>query len=351
MQALRWDVFCRVIDNHGDLGVCWRLARELATRGQTVRLWVDDPTALGWMAPSGADRVEVQHWTRATTPPSTRRRGDRSLRLRPARRPLCRAMAAARPAPLWINLEYLSAEAYVERCHGLPSPQQAGPGRGLLKWFFYPGFDPGTGGLLREADLASRRLAFDATGWLGTLGIEPRAGERRVSVFCYDDAARPELLEGLAAAPTLLLLTPGSPRQTLQALVCAQGRRSHVRCVELPWLSQPDYDHLLWACDLNIVRGEDSLVRALWAGAPFVWQIYPAARRRACAQARRLPRSVPGRCRCAGRAAPAVAVIERPGAGAVGLARCPQLATPCRPTAPAARLTRRPGDPAASIRR
>ena len=41
------------------------------------------------------------------------------------------------------------------------------------------------------------------------------------------------------------------------------------------WLQQPDFDHLLWAGDLNFVRGEDSLVRALWAGAPFVWQIYP----------------------------------------------------------------------------
>ena len=32
---------------------------------------------------------------------------------------------------------------------------------------------------------------------------------------------------------------------------------------------------MLWACDFNFVRGEDSLVRAIWAGKPFVWQIYP----------------------------------------------------------------------------
>ena len=48
-----------------------------------------------------------------------------------------------------------------------------------------------------------------------------------------------------------------------------------LRVAQLPWLSQSDFDHLLWACDLNFVRGEDSLVRALWAGAPFVWQAYP----------------------------------------------------------------------------
>jgi uncharacterized repeat protein (TIGR03837 family) len=40
-------------------------------------------------------------------------------------------------------------------------------------------------------------------------------------------------------------------------------------------MSQTEFDHLLWACDMNFVRGEDSLVRALWAGKPWVWQIYP----------------------------------------------------------------------------
>ncbi|MEO5670301.1 MAG: elongation factor P maturation arginine rhamnosyltransferase EarP, partial [Ramlibacter sp.] len=45
--------------------------------------------------------------------------------------------------------------------------------------------------------------------------------------------------------------------------------------VFLPLLTQEDFDHLLWCCDFNFVRGEDSLVRALWAGKPFAWQIYP----------------------------------------------------------------------------
>jgi uncharacterized repeat protein (TIGR03837 family) len=39
-------------------------------------------------------------------------------------------------------------------------------------------------------------------------------------------------------------------------------------------LSQVDFDRLLWSCDLNLVRGEDSLVRAIWAGTPFLWQPY-----------------------------------------------------------------------------
>jgi uncharacterized repeat protein (TIGR03837 family) len=43
----------------------------------------------------------------------------------------------------------------------------------------------------------------------------------------------------------------------------------------IPFMPQTDYDRLLWACDLNFVRGEDSWVRAQWAARPFVWHIYP----------------------------------------------------------------------------
>ena len=56
---MRWDIFCKVIDNHGDLGVCWRLACGLAAQGETVRLWVDDPSALAWMAHGGCQGVTV----------------------------------------------------------------------------------------------------------------------------------------------------------------------------------------------------------------------------------------------------------------------------------------------------
>lgn len=42
-----WDVFCTVVDNFGDVGVCWRLARQLVKEhGMAVRLWLDDLGAL-----------------------------------------------------------------------------------------------------------------------------------------------------------------------------------------------------------------------------------------------------------------------------------------------------------------
>jgi uncharacterized repeat protein (TIGR03837 family) len=269
---MRWDIFCRVIDNHGDAGVCWRVSAELAARGHTARLWMDDPSPLRWLAPEGAPGVQVVPWTGDAV---TFAPGDVVVEAFGCDPPddFVARMAAAAHTPVWLNLEYLSAEPYVERSHGLPSPVMQGPGAGLTKRFFYPGFTQRTGGLLREQDLAARRAAFDRSAWRLANGI---AGEAQlISLFCYEPQALPELLRQLAGAdrPTELLVTPGRAA----AAVRAAGARSAgaLRVRELPLLSQSAYDELLWACDLNFVRGEDSLVRGLLAGVPLVWQIYP----------------------------------------------------------------------------
>lgn len=262
-----WDIFCRVIDNHGDLGVCWRLARDLAARGHSARLWVDDAGALAWMAPQRPAGVEVRAWPDGDVDVRPGEVVIEAFGCKPPPTFVAR-MAARQPAPRWINLEYLSAEDYVERSHGLASPQFSGPGAGLSKHFFYPGFTPRTGGLLREPGLLDRIAAFDGPAWLAERGWAPRPGERVASLFAYANLALPALLDALAGQPTLLLACPGP----LQAQI---SERPNLRHIALPYLAQDDYDRLLWACDLNFVRGEDSFVRAQWAGKPFVWHIYP----------------------------------------------------------------------------
>ena len=269
-----WDIFCRVVDNFGDIGVCWRAAADLASRGERVRLWVDDARALAWMAPAGHPGVSVLAWAGAQT---TETPGDvvvEAFGCHPPEDFVARMAQAAR-APVWINLEYLSAEDYVRRSHALPSPQLAGPGRGLTKWFFYPGFTEGTGGLLREPDLMARQARFDAHRWLASHGIERRAGDRAVSLFCYDNPALATLIDTLAGEPTVLIATAGMAAAQVRNLLGPSMTRGQLRGVTLPHLTQPDYDHLLWSCELNFVRGEDSFVRAQWAAKPFVWQIYP----------------------------------------------------------------------------
>ena len=303
--SLRWDIFCRVIDNHGDLGVCWRLCADLAQRDHAVRLWVDDASALAWMAPQGCAGVTVHAWPddavlQALAQDTTFNIGDVVVEAFGCELPEAfQALMAQGTSPVWVNLEYLSAEGYVARSHGLASPVMSGPARGMTKWFFFPGFTPDTGGLLREPDLLNpltpdgnttnvtaghtRRSKFDRAAWLAGLPLDKpiAANERLISLFCYEPAALPDLLTQLsqADAPTRLLVTQGRPSAAVAAATHALHMPSSgtgpLHISQLPYLSQTDFDHLLWACDFNLVRGEDSLVRALWAGQPFAWHIYP----------------------------------------------------------------------------
>ena len=312
LNSLQWDIFCKVIDNFGDIGICWRLAADLAARGQRVRLWVDDASALAWMAPLGCDGVQVLPWglhlraidlkAMSAAPPDVMIEAF-GCQIAPEFIASCaRVQGATGPKlarPVWINLEYLSAEPYAELNHGLPSLVQHGPAAGWSKWFFYPGFSAKTGGLLREPNLAARQAAFDRTPWLHTHGVNAAEATEStvVSLFCYEPPLLAALLHqwaesGIDDKPVHLLVASG---RATDAVLVAWGKnepknsvfehekwlqgpvyvRDQLSISYLPLLSQTDFDHLLWACDINFVRGEDSIVRAIWAGKPFVWQIYP----------------------------------------------------------------------------
>jgi uncharacterized repeat protein (TIGR03837 family) len=235
------------------------------------------------MAPQGYPKVEVLKWTDAETTSTV---GDVVIAACGCKLPAHIEGLIAKHGSTWINLEYLSAESYVTQSHGLASPVMQGPAKGQTKWFFYPGFVNGTGGLLRETDLKQRQSAFDRNAWLARYAPEISKTKtypetRWVSLFCYEPSALQDLLKQLVInkAPTNLLVTQGRSQQAVaQALnileIPASGT-GHLQIEQLPYLSQTDYDHLLWACDLNFVRGEDSVIRALWAGKPFVWHIYP----------------------------------------------------------------------------
>ncbi|AOB33507.1 hypothetical protein AKI39_07510 [Bordetella sp. H567] len=292
------DIFCRRVDNYGDVGVCWRLARGLRQAGGwRVRLWIDDLAAFARMEPRCDPRLPLQDiggiaivaWS--AQPPALPP-GDVVIEAFACDPPAAfRAAMRGRP-PIWINLEYLSAEAWVESHHGLPSPQPDG----LMKYFFFPGFTPATGGLLREAGLAARRDAFQRSPqarqvFLRELGVTVdlapsehgdagRPSPRLVTLFCYPDAPLDGLIGAMRGDPvrTLLLVPEGvAPRLEAVAGAAGTGKVTGPRIVRIPFLPQDDYDRLLWCADLNFVRGEDSVVRAGWAGRPLVWQIYPQA--------------------------------------------------------------------------
>ncbi len=294
----RWDIFCAVIDNYGDIGVCWRLARQLSAEfGLRVRLWVDDLAPLQRLCPAvqpGLDEqmagaVAIRRW-RAQSPPSDA--ADVVIEAFGCTLPTqyLTAMVERASPSLWINLEYLSAEPWVAGCHGLSSPQVQWK---LNKYFFFPGFDAASGGLLRERTLLAERRAFQADAaqpatFFATLGLTIPLGATVYSVFTYENPALEPWFDALASADQAVwcLIPEGRVVAQVEAYfgggLCAVGsvhRRGALTVVILPFLTQPDYDRLLWSCTANWVRGEDSFVRAQWAGRPFVWQIYPQQER------------------------------------------------------------------------
>jgi len=294
----RWDIFCRVVDNFGDAGVSWRLARQLAAEhGAAVTLWLDLLPALERIAQGIAPERDRQECLGVTV-----RRWDAAF---PSVEPAdvvieafgcglpdgyLAAMTACPRPPAWFVLEYLSAEPWVEQTHGLASPHPQLP---LTRRFWFPGFTPATGGLLRERGLIARRDAFraDPAGaaalWT-SLGVGPPSpGTLAVSMFCYPDCVLAALLGAWAEGdrPIACFVPEGIASGALDAWTGGRVPHAHgapfvrgpLSLHTIPFVDQERYDRLLWACDVNFVRGEDSIVRAQWAARPFVWQIYPQA--------------------------------------------------------------------------
>jgi uncharacterized repeat protein (TIGR03837 family) len=287
----KWEIFCRVVDNYGDAGVCWRLARALVVEhGVSVRLWVDDWKTLSRLCPQAVDDgiiasgVELRRWT---DPFPVEEPAEVVIEAFGCNLPRTheQAMAAREKPPVWINLEYLSAEDWVYKCHKLPSPHPELP---LTKTFFFPGFVEGIGGLILEKGLLDRQdkvlKVQSRADWLRTFMREPPPENALViSLFSYEPFGLAELLHcwKKGERSVLLLVPKGRSLVGVEKALGAslpvgkESQRGALRVVALPFTNQEGFDELLWHCDLNLVRGEDSFVRAQWAARPFVWNIYP----------------------------------------------------------------------------
>lgn len=276
-----WDIFCRVVDNFGDIGVCWRLAKQLHNEyALDVRLWVDDFSVASKIVTGLNSTVTRQYihgvdvclWT-----------SDASfVNVTPAD-VVIEAFACELPSPyiqnmiarkpIWMNLEYLSAENWVDDFHAQSAIY---PTNGLKKTFFFPGFSEKTGGLIREQQLINKREAAKAQ--------IKRLSKLQVSLFCYPHAPINSLLQAMSESDQSVecFVPTGSYLDKIgeffgypEIKVGDTLHQQQLSLTVLPFLTQDEYDQLLWCCDLNFVRGEDSWVRALWSTQPFIWQTYP----------------------------------------------------------------------------
>lgn len=265
---MRWDIFCRVIDNYGDAGVCWRLAADLSQRGEQVRLIIDEPAVLAQLTGTRTDqpKVEVRSW------PDKDERSDPSdiadvvieaFACDPPPRYIEAMVTRAEVGapPVWVNLEYLSAEDWVGRHHRLPSPHPRYP---LTKYFYFPGFTPDSGGLLREPDAVK-------TCSEGIWGGNDPAQPLRIFLFCYSQPALQAWIDALDGVSLSVATCPAAEQMTAPGFHVPE----QVTIQHLSFLPQSAFDAVLRQHDLLFVRGEDSFVRAQWAAKPVFWQIYP----------------------------------------------------------------------------
>lgn len=290
-------LFCKVVDNFGDIGICWRLARQLEREHHiAVTLWVDDLISFKKICPEldiekalqTVDNICVRHWINQDAQFQVSDIADIVIEffgcdIPPA---YIATMAQCQPKPIWINLEGLSAEEWVEGCHTLPSSH---PQYSLTKYFFFPGFTPNTGGLLLEQDLSQDYHDFHQSmqnrhTFLSMLGASPEELDSLfISLFCYPHAPVEQLFQAWKNGPESIccLVPAGVAKEAVEKFLQqeakpgAGAKQGNLSVRVIPFVPQQDYDKLLWSCDINFVRGEDSFVRAQWAQRAFIWHIYP----------------------------------------------------------------------------
>lgn len=260
------DVFCHVIDNFGDAGVCLRLARDLVRHGHAVRLFCSDPEVLSAIG-RGVSDCELLSFDRLDAYSGS------GIALAICgfsyRLPGNVARELHRQGAVCINLEYLSCEPWVADFHGCQSL-----GAMPRTWFYFPGLTPDSGGVIIE-DRVRARGPCPGHG----------SGRRRITLFAYENRRLHGLMGMLRGSriPSEVEVmgerSAASIRSSLDMRECGLSRvQWHgITFTFRSMVTQDEYDDLLCRSDLNLVRGEDSLVRAMLAGRPFLWQIYPQA--------------------------------------------------------------------------
>lgn len=258
-------LFCTVIDNFGDIGVCWRLAKELRNRlNMKVILFLDDDAALTWLAPDFANEahIHIKKWQENqwadlhNVPPATLVIETFACGL-----PETVKQKIKQNQSTWLNWEYLSAEHWAVRSHAMQSLQADG----YPKFFWQMGFVAESGGLLREASVVQRLTA-------------PSHFRQPETIFMFgyeNDKWLPTLKTWQQIDLNMEIHLFG--KQILQSLGKTDFSGS-LKIISRPFVPQAEFDDLLAQYDLLFVRGEDSFVRAQFSGKPFFWHIYPQAK-------------------------------------------------------------------------
>lgn len=274
MQPIFW-LFCTVIDNFGDIGVSWRLAKQLQQRlNAKVHLWLDDLNALATIVPNYQQHnIHIHPWQESQAiDHHTLAIPTAIIETFGCRLPENLSSFIKQHQIAWLNWEYLSAEDWAVHTHTMPSLQN----NGCAKYFWQMGFLPQTGGLLRESDYNQQQCQANQTqsstlnlylfGYQSPIWAEWFRCWQNLGIAMNIHLSGSQIIQSLKDKQIIPETAfSGSPQYQLGCL----------KLIQQPFVPQDNFDQLLWQADILLIRGEDSFVRAQYSGKPFFWHIYP----------------------------------------------------------------------------
>jgi uncharacterized repeat protein (TIGR03837 family) len=263
-----------------------------------MRVYCDDLDPLSLLEPA-TDALENIQEINGITYIDTRRFNEALVRCLGASDVVIEAFGCEIPAlyqqtllpqsAVWVNLEHLSAEPWVDGYHR----KQSLVGGGAIKKFFYmPGFTENTGGIIIDSQIETSRPGLvknrheNLGRTLGDFQIHVNSMEHALfgTVFTYCRGFDTLLRDLQAVDKDVYLFVLGEKSrqgmiETLRRTGAGNVTKSHyvnghTHILLMPFLPQREFDSLLCMTDFNIVRGEDSLVRAILAQRPFIWSAY-----------------------------------------------------------------------------
>ena len=264
------DIFCEVIDNYGDVGVAYRLARELKRiyPNKKLRFIINQTEELSLIKKK--DNITVLTYKDINKIENS---ADLVIETFACNIPEMYMNIALKSSKLMINLEYFSSENWVDDFH----LQESFLGGNLKKYFFIPGLSKKSGGIILDKEFLDRKnkVQENREYYLKQFNINENY-DLIISVFSYEKNFDNFLktLQELDKKVLLLLLSEKTQKNFIKYFD-NNDYYDKIKAVKLPFFTYDKYEELLALCDINLVRGEDSFVRALLLGKPFLWHIYP----------------------------------------------------------------------------
>ncbi len=275
------NIFCDVIDNFGDAGVCLRLGRDLCNKKEKVNLFCNDLEAIKKIIKKedlDNQNLKISLWP---TKEDNIDLKDTVIQAFSVRLPDFIYSNIKKNKALVINLEYLTAEPFADDCHKLPSFSD-----GIESFFFFPGFTNKTGGLVIE-DSFLKKVKNKNNLLKNQFEEKTNIKDSYITLFSYENSNVNYIVKNLSKLAEeqnkslTIIVFEGKPinnlnnKLNLNLRVGDTYKLDNIFIKVSPMVDQDEYDSLLIKSFINLVRGEDSIVRAMLSGNPFLWNIYP----------------------------------------------------------------------------